>query len=163
MKKISIRRNAVLSEDRKYRYQLSRIWNPNLDYMHFICLNPSTADEYTDDPTIRRCIGFAQSHNCGGMIMTNLFAFRTTNPGVLKHIDDPIGEHNDNYIKNAYENYAITVVAWGANKIIGNRDKEVLSFCNRAHYLRLTKSGKPSHPLYLPKDLKIKPLGVYNR
>ena len=89
---------AELSEDqdRKYRYALWRIWDENKPYVLFIGLNPSTADETKDDPTVRRCIGFTQSwKKYGGVYLANLFAYRATNPRELEVVADPIGPGND--------------------------------------------------------------------
>lgn len=91
-------KDAILSEDRKYRYILSRTWDETKPTVLFIGLNPSTADENEDDPTIRRCIIFAKSWGYGGLIMANLFAFRTTNPQGLYSEKNPVGSENDYYI-----------------------------------------------------------------
>ena len=93
-----MRTNAILSEDRKYRYVLLREWDSQLPKIMFIGLNPSTADENQDDPTIRRCIAFAKSFDYGGFYMLNLFAYRSTSPSKLREVDDPIGEDNDNFL-----------------------------------------------------------------
>ncbi|MCU7816788.1 MAG: DUF1643 domain-containing protein [Candidatus Thiodiazotropha sp. (ex Rostrolucina anterorostrata)] len=82
---------AVLSPDRDYRYSLWRIWQPDDPYALFIGLNPSTADEYENDPTIRRCIRFAKDWGFGGLYMANLFAIRATKPKIMKAHHAPIG------------------------------------------------------------------------
>lgn len=71
-------KDAILSEDRKYRYILSRTWDETKPTVLFIGLNPSTADEKTDDPTIRKCINYAKCWGYGKILMANLFAFRST-------------------------------------------------------------------------------------
>lgn len=83
---------AILSVDRKYRYVLTRTWDETLPNIMFVGLNPSTADETTDDPTIRRCINFAKSWGYGGLYMVNLFAYRSTNPNNIRIVDNPIGD-----------------------------------------------------------------------
>jgi hypothetical protein len=153
-----IEKSAKLSPDRKYRYLLSRIWKPSKGIALFVCLNPSTADENIDDPTIRRCIRFAESWGYGGMKMVNLFALRSTDPKVLYSSIDPIGPENSEYIGIESEMASVTVAAWGVHGSILGRGEDVLNHVLDApHYLALTKDGFPKHPLYLRKDLKPKP------
>lgn len=120
----------------------------------FVGLNPSTADERLDDPTVRRCIGFAKSWGYGGVIMTNLFAFRATIPEDMKKAKDPIGPENDYFLRVCAGYASITVAAWGTSGGFLRRDREVIRLIPNLHYLRLTKKGFPAHPLYLPKDLE---------
>lgn len=77
-------KSAIFSDCRIYRYSLSRIWNLTKDFVSFVCLNPSTADERNDDPTVRRCIRYAADWGAGGMVMLNLYAYRSTDPKKLK-------------------------------------------------------------------------------
>ena len=91
---MSIDRKTRFSPCRRYRYTLWRDWNPLLPdnvYAMFIGLNPSTADETNDDPTIRRCINFAKSWGCDSFCMTNIFAFRATDPKVMIAEPEPVG------------------------------------------------------------------------
>lgn len=147
---------AVLSECRQYRYSLTRIWDPGKGLVHFVMLNPSTADENDDDPTIRRCIGFAESWNAGGIHITNLFALRTPNPKELYMHASPISKdnlfENDSFIISGMNRSSITVFAWGAHGGLLDRDKAVIKLIPEAYCLGLTKSGKPKHPLYLAKN-----------
>ena len=87
--------DAKLSECRKYRYALWRTWDETKPHVMIIGLNPSTADETKDDPTITRCINFAKSWGYGGVCMANLFAYRATEPTVMKGSTDPVGTEND--------------------------------------------------------------------
>jgi hypothetical protein len=87
--------DAVFSEDRFYRYLLRRIWDSDKPMIAFIGLNPSTADEINNDPTITRCITRAHDSGYGGIYMLNLFAFRATDPKVMKAFPRPIGPEND--------------------------------------------------------------------
>jgi hypothetical protein len=119
----------------------------------FVGLNPSTADAMLDDPTIRRCIGFARSWGYGGLMMTNLFAFRATLPRAMKAAIDPIGPDNDQVLRTAYLNAGIVIAAWGAHGAHKGRDVAVRAMLPRLHYLRLTQGGHPGHPLYLPGSL----------
>ena len=119
----------------------------------FIGLNPSTADETNDDPTIRRCVNFAKSWGYGALCMTNLFAFRATKPEVMKQQKDPIGEKNNHYIKKFARGAGVVIAAWGVHGSFWARDHEVKLMLPRLHHLGLTKHGDPRHPLYLKKDL----------
>ena len=150
-----INKTANFSSCRKYRYSLSRIWDKQKKFVLFIGLNPSTADEEVDDPTIRRCSGYAQKWGYGGFIMVNLFAYRTTLPSNLKKVKYPVGRDNDKYILKLSKKADITVAAWGDNGNLYNRDKQVLSLVPNLVCLKINKSGQPAHPLYLKKDLKV--------
>ncbi len=96
-----MQRTACSSRCSHYRYSLSRTWNESLQRIVFIGLNPSTADAQHDDPTVRRCIGFARRWGYGGLTLVNLFAYRTTEPAELKEVDDPVGLDNDRWIAEA--------------------------------------------------------------
>jgi hypothetical protein len=148
--------SAVFSECRRYRYSLTRTWTRRSAKIMFIGLNPSTADENVDDPTVRRCIGFARQWGYGGIILTNLFAFRSTDPAVLKNIPDPIGPDNDQTIIRCYRSSARVVVAWGAHGALQGRDERVLSLLSAPLCLGVTKSGLPRHPLYLAATTRLR-------
>ena len=150
-----INKTANFSSCRKYRYSLSRIWDKQKKFVLFIGLNPSTADEEVDDPTIRRCSGYVQKWGYGGFIMVNLFAYRTTLPSNLKKVKYPVGRDNDKYIVKLSKKADITVAAWGNNGNLYRRDKQVLSLVPNLMCLKVNKSGQPAHPLYLKKDLKL--------
>ena len=144
---------ATLSHCRTYRYSLTREWGDGFSVL-FICLNPSTADETLDDPTIRRCISFAREWGGGRLHMANLFAFRATDPRDMKNASDPIGPENDKHLLALAHDSALTIAAWGVHGTFGGRHNAVRRILPRLHYLRLTKDGHPGHPLYLPKTLK---------
>lgn len=146
--------SAVFSPCRKYRYALWRKWDDRLDakMVAFIGLNPSTADETQDDPTIRRCIGFAKAWGYGSLCMLNLFAFRATDPKEMLAADDPVGPDNDFTIQRMSLRVDC-VAAWGTHGTHRGRDKAVRGMVENLHYLRLTKDGHPAHPLYLPATL----------
>jgi hypothetical protein len=150
-----IYKNATFSSCRAYRYSLSRIWDKKKKYVMFIGLNPSTANEETDDPTIRRCANYAKDWGYGGFMMVNLFAYRTTLPSNLKKVKYPIGSENDKYIVILSKKADITVAAWGNNGKLYSRDKHVLNLVPSLMCLKINKSGQPAHPLYLKKDLKL--------
>jgi len=108
--------SATFSPCRNYRYLLSRrLCDPesnNISHCVFIGLNPSTADETVDDPTIRRCMGFARSWGFGWLVMLNLFAFRSTDPRALKTAHDPVGQDNDAFLRTYTKNAGIIIAAW---------------------------------------------------
>lgn len=148
---------ATFSSCRTYRYTLSRSWAAG-PVVAFIGLNPSTADETTDDPTIRRCIGFARSWGFGGLLMLNLFAFRATDPKVMRAAPEPVGPGNNLALTDGANAASLVVAAWGTHGTHRARDAEVRKLLtNRLHYLRLTKKGHPEHPLYLPASLTPQP------
>ena len=89
---------AMFSPCRSYRYSLWRTWDSQKPIVVFIGLNPSTADETVNDPTMRRCIGFARLWGYGGMVVVNLFAYCATKPTVLRHVADPVGKDTDSWI-----------------------------------------------------------------
>lgn len=152
----AMERSATLSPCRAYRYALWRRWGRG-PYAMFIGLNPSTADETNDDPTIRRCIGFARAWGYEALCMTNLFAYRATEPADMKKAADPVGFENDGALETLARGAGVVVAAWGAHGTHQGRDKAVRSFVNGLHYLRLTKDGHPGHPLYLPANLEPQP------
>lgn len=145
--------SAIFSMDRRYRYVLSRQWGDTGRTIAFIGLNPSTADEKQDDPTIRRCIGYAKDWGFGGLRMLNLFAFRATDPAVMKAEPLPVGCDNDWHLLDSVNHCDLIVAAWGAHGVHQGRGDAVRQMLPRLHYLRLTKDGHPGHPLYLPKNL----------
>ncbi|MCO4470957.1 MULTISPECIES: DUF1643 domain-containing protein [Streptococcus] len=152
-----MKKEAILSEDRKYRYILSRIWDEAKPTVLFIGLNPSTADETTDDPTIRRCINFAKSWGYGGILVANLFAFRSTNPQRLYTEQDPVGSANDFYIKEYSDKSKLTIACWGNHGNFINRSEEVCKLVNSLYCLDINKSGEPKHPLYVKHNITPKP------
>jgi hypothetical protein len=147
-------KGAIISKCKKYRYRLWRIWDNSKPYVLFIMLNPSTADSNIDDPTIRRCIGFANSWGYGGLYVGNLFAYRSTQPNVLFETKDPIGEENKHHLSEMSEKCEIAICAWGNPNIIKKLNHNSLDFLNTPlHYLALTINGTPRHPLYLKSNL----------
>jgi hypothetical protein len=120
-------------------------------------LNPSTADANVDDPTIRRCIGFARSWGYGRMGVVNLFAFRATKPNDLLRADDPVGPENDDHICDALAHSDFVICAWGAHKFAEARARDFMKILKTrntlAHCLGVTKAGAPRHPLYVKGDV----------
>lgn len=147
---------ATFSPCRVYRYSLRRTWDSKLATVLFIGLNPSTADEASDDPTVRRCIGFAKRWGFGQLVLANLFAFRSTDPAALARVSDPIGPENDHWLRRLRASAEAAVVAWGANGSMLNRDASVLEMLGEVHCLGQTRSGAPRHPLYLASDTPLR-------
>ena len=156
----NIKKSAIFSPCRKYRYSLSRIWDINQKIILFIGLNPSTADESNDDPTIKRCLFYSSRWGFGGLIMANLFAFRATLPKDLKNSRHPVGRDNNQFIIHAHKEAAMTIAAWGNDGNLYNRDQEVLEILSSPMCLKVNKTGQPAHPLYQKKDIKPKPYSV---
>ena len=153
-------RKTILSPCRTYRYTLWRDFGGLVGdgYAMFIGLNPSTADEVKNDPTIERCISFAKSWGFGSLCMTNLFAFRATRPVDMIAAADPVGPDNDAHLINLASGAGIVVAAWGTNGTHLGRDSAVRALVPNLHYLRKTQDGHPGHPLYLPSGLVPQPL-----
>lgn len=146
---------AVLSPDQKYRYQLARRWGKVGKTVAFICLNPSTADADTDDPTVRRCIGYTKDWGGTQLLVGNLFGYRATDPRQLLKAEDPVGLENDMWLTEIITNSDIAIAAWGVLGSLRRRDAAILEkYSKKLYALRLTKNGSPSHPLYLSAELK---------
>ena len=150
-----IHKNATISDCRKYRYALSRTWDDKKKTVLFIALNPSTADEINDDPTIRRCINYAKKWGYGSILVANLFAYRTTNPEKLRYVKNPVGNDNDQHIIKLSKKANLIVAAWGNEGSLFNRDKEVARLIPNLMCLKVNKSGQPTHPLYQKKDKEL--------
>jgi hypothetical protein len=150
-------RAAVFSPCRKYRYSLEIIWDESKPLAAFIGLNPSTADEVSDDPTIRRCIGFAKREGCGGLRMLNLFAYRATDPREMKAAAFPVGGDND--LRKLLDGIAGPIIAcWGSHGDYLGRDSGVRLDTPGMLCFGRNGDGSPKHPLYLRGDA---PLIVY--
>lgn len=148
---------AEFSPCRRYRLELGRRWRDGQTAV-FIGLNPSTADESQDDPTIRRCINFAKLWGCGSLVMLNLFAFRATDPAVMKRELEPVGVGNDEVLMKWAKDAAFIVATWGVHGTHKGRDQEVRKLLPALQCLGTTKDGHPKHPLYLPSNLFPQPL-----
>lgn len=119
-----------------------------------IGLNPSTADEVEDDPTLIRCINFAKSWGYGGVCMTNLFAYRATDPNDMKAAADPVGASNNRWLTRLAKEAGIVVAAWGNDGNYLNRASQIKNKIPDLYCLKMNKSGEPAHPLYLRAELK---------
>lgn len=152
-----MKKGAITSECGRYRFTLHRFWDESKPNIHWNMHNPSTADAKEDDPTIRRIIGFSKLWGYGGIIVTNLSPYRCTNPKdmVGKPFEELFPLQNINYINEAKKCCSLHIQAHG-NPII--KDSKPALYDDCWHYLKLTKSGNPCHPLYLRSDLKPQPI-----
>lgn len=151
-------REAAISQCGIYRYTLHRpaeMVCPERSTAVFVMLNPSTADATRDDPTIRRCRGFARAWGCNGLTVLNLYALRSPDPTALWKSSDPVGPENDDYLRRVARECGDVVCAWGSNA----RSDRVAAFLRimaglaaRLWCLGVTKSGAPRHPLYVRAD-----------
>ena len=143
--------SAGFSRCGRYRYWLRRVWDHDRPQCAWIGLNPSTADASTDDPTLRRCIGFADDWGYGSLLLVNLFSWRATDPTALLKTSDPIGPRTPLWLRRAVTESDCVVAAWGNGGLIRNRAHEVAATLADAHCLGLTAQGMPRHPLYCTK------------
>jgi hypothetical protein len=150
---------AVISRCGLFRYRLDRRWGEG-PVAGFIMLNPSTADADSDDPTIRRCIGFAKREGCGGLMVGNLFAFRATNPEDMADAVDPDGPENQHFLLNMAERVdGPLIAAWGGHWMAEDLPARWVrqTFGDRLMCLGKTKAGAPRHPLYVKADAPLVP------
>ncbi|WP_420342967.1 DUF1643 domain-containing protein [Paenirhodobacter sp.] len=151
---------AVYSDCERYRYLLTRVWDPAGPRALFVMLNPSTATEVQNDPTVERCERRARTLGFGAFRVTNIFAWRATDPKEMRAQPDPVGPENDRAILESVEwaagPGARIVCAWGAHgahlargtaveRLLRNTGRELF-------HLGLTKAGDPKHPLYIGYD-----------
>lgn len=151
---------AMFSPCRKYRYRLWRTWGESAPAV-FVMLNPSTADETDNDPTVERCERRAKAMGFGGLRVANIFALRSTAPAALYASDDPIGKDNDAAIIESVSGSGLVVCAWGTHGNLLRRGEKVLEMIRGSgivpHYLKLNNDGTPKHPLYVGYDVKPQP------
>lgn len=144
---------AVYSDCEQYRYLLTRIWEPEEQKALFIMLNPSTATEVQNDPTVERCERRARALGFGGFRVTNIFAWRDTDPKNMRAAVDPIGAENDATIAESCDWADQIIAAWGAHgeHLQRGQAMETLlrSTARPVFHLGLTKAGHPKHPLYI--------------
>lgn len=146
---------AYFSHDRKYRYSLSRMWDASLPSILFIGLNPSTANESVNDPTIRKVMKFAAIFGYGKVYMGNCFPFISTDPNQLNALDNIA--KNDHELSLIKRTVSEVVFAWGAFDIVkeSGRDKALSAMFPDAKCLIKNKDGSPRHPLYVPYLTKL--------
>jgi len=145
---------AVYSDCERYRYSLTRVWDSAAPRVVFAMLNPSTATEQANDPTIERCEQRARRLGFGGFRAVNIFALRATDPHDMRAADDPTGPDNAQALADAAEWGNMVIAAWGVHGAHRNQGPTAATALRAAgytlHHLGLTKAGHPRHPLYLP-------------
>lgn len=143
---------AVYSDCERYRYLLTRVWGPGRRAL-FVMLNPSTATEVQNDPTVERCERRARALGFGAFRVTNIFAYRATDPKAMRSVDDPIGPDNDSAILESVSWADAVVCAWGNHGLHRNRGQAVEAVLRTAgaplNHFGLTGQGQPRHPLYV--------------
>lgn len=143
---------AVYSDCERYRYALTRVWAPGETAL-FVMLNPSTATEVQNDPTVERCERRSRALGFGGFRVTNIFAWRDTDPRKMRAAADPVGPSNDAAILEGAAWADRIICAWGTHGAHLNRGAQVEALLRATalplHHLGLTKEGHPKHPLYI--------------
>jgi hypothetical protein len=155
------RGTAIFSRDLRHRYQLTRRWHQSVSApIVFILLNPNNADAIHDDPTIRRCVGFAKARGHSELTVVNLFTLRSADPKALYAAADPIGPQNDLHIERAIAGASEVIVGWGAHGDLMSRGDAIMNKFRDRNLLSfgLTRNRQPKHPLYLRADAPLRPL-----
>lgn len=144
---------AVYSDCEAYRYSLTRVWDGSGRVAAFVMLNPSTATEVQNDPTVERCERRARALGFGAFSVTNIFAYRATDPKLMRAQTDPVGPQNDAAILNAARDADQVIAAWGTHGAHLGRGAQVEQLLRAAgkpiYHLGLSKAGHPKHPLYI--------------
>lgn len=143
------RSEAIYSPCERYRYALTRVWDTSVGEVLFVMLNPSTATELRNDPTIERCERRARQMGYGGVAIANLFAYRATYPADLKAASDPVGPGNDAILLAQAARAACVIAAWGTHGAHLGRGPALAQKLDPLWHLGLTKHGHPRHPLYV--------------
>jgi len=158
---------ALFSDDKVYRYSLIRRWREGKGTAIFIMLNPSTADESTNDPTVNRCMLWAMRNGYRRLVILNAFALRSTDPKALAKHADPVGPTNDETILHALNTAQIgldaidggryiVICGWGTHGALldrGSKIKKLLTDHGYVpHVFATTMAGHPGHPLYIKNE-----------
>ena len=150
---------AQYSDCEQYRYALTRVWELETSQVVFVMLNPSTATEVQNDPTVERCERRARTLGFGGFQVINIFAWRSTDPKKMRVAKDPIGPDNDKTIMKACRWGDQIIAAWGTHGSHLNRGSEVEKILRKSNkpifHLGLSKGGHPKHPLYIAYSQKL--------
>ncbi|MBI6630115.1 DUF1643 domain-containing protein [Pontibaca salina] len=145
---------AIYSDCERYRYSLTRVWDARGKRAHFVMLNPSTATEMQNDPTVERCERRARTLGFGAFRVTNIFAWRDTDPRAMRAAADPVGPANDAAILDGLDWAEQTIAAWGTHGAHLDRGPQIADLLHQSgkpiYHLGLSKAGHPKHPLYLP-------------
>lgn len=156
---------AVFSPDRDYRYMLTRRWAPG-PTICWVMLNPSTADAFQADPTIKRCISFSQRAGYAGLAVVNLYALRSTDPSALwaRKEAERIGPLGDQFLTEQAGGRTSIIAAWGTHGGRNERGQHVADTLAQAGVtllcLGVTGNGQPKHPLYISSDTQLEPYRI---
>lgn len=153
----------TLHRQLRQRYGMARSATPAPRVVTWLMLNPSTADETNNDPTIRRCIEFSVAWNFDELTIVNVYAWRSTDPKVLPKIQDPVGPGNDEAILAACERAELIVCAWGKNakpSRVAHLRQLLAGQASKLHALKINSDGSPAHPLYLKGSLRPQSFGL---
>lgn len=159
-----IKKDAVFSKNASYRYCLTRPDYTDGGFLNplvFVMLNPSTADDVDDDPTIRRCCGYSSREGYSGVVIVNLYGYRATDPRELWEAEDPVGPANDIWLRWVIDHGLDIVCAWGTQA----KPERVQKFARLASgvdlfCLGVNQGGSPKHPLYLRRDQPLMPFKI---
>lgn len=158
---------VAFSKDRRYRYLLRRGWSVGPSAWLYVMLNPSTADDVLDDPTVRRCRSFARREEQAGFTIVNLYGLVATDPAALARHPEPIGPENDAFLEAEIARAATVVCAWGDTPDPLDRAAAVLALILRQHdrcyCLGRTRSGQPRHPSPLANDARLEVFATRDR
>ncbi len=151
---------SVYSHDMVYRYAFARWWGePDVArFAVWVLLNPATGDtEMRRRPTLERCIRWSRASGHDGIMIVNIFGYRTTNPKVLRSVQDPVGRHTDASLRGITAAGAETIAAWGSHGRLNRRSHEVGPLLATPQCLGTTVRGEPRHPLYVKGDTRLIP------
>lgn len=153
--------SAAFSECGKYRWMLGRHWNSKAPRLLFIGVNPSVADKFKTDPTIRKVIEFAQLFGCGGFYVGNLHGFISPYPEVMRAAADSIGPDNDKWLRRMIDESVVILCAWGNHGTFLDRDLVVMQMIRDAgkiaRCLGVNANGTAVHPLMQPYSATLRP------
>lgn len=156
---------AEFSECKNYRYALWRIWDESMPLVMFIGLNPSTANETENDPTIRRVCAIAKHNGYGGVYMMNCFPLVSTDPAALHAFNDtPFHDIEDmenmRWLLEVKRRCSAIVFAWGNFDVVKQRAESIAGYFKNAKALHINKNGSPKHPLYCKAETMLVPFQV---
>ena len=161
MADLLVRSGAEFSPCRTWRYTLWRRWDDGASSaLLWVMLNPSTADEAKNDPTIERCQRRTAQLGFSALVVCNLFAFRATDPKVMRKAADPVGPDNDAHIREQASRCPVAVCAWGRHGTFMGRDAAVVAMLRAAGATPHCLGAWPTHPLYVPYDVKPQPMAL---
>jgi hypothetical protein len=152
---------AEYSDCEAFRYTLTRVWDDAGPRVAFVMLNPSTATEVQNDPTVERCERRARALGYGAFRVLNIFAYRATDPRVMRAAADPVGPGNDAAILGSLDWAHRVICAWGTHGAHLGRGPQVEAMLRGSDvalwHLGLSKAGHPKHPLYIGYDVQPQP------